>query len=385
MTCSKCGATMKAGEKFCGRCGAAAKPKEAEASRTGIAETQQDIFGFMYCKKCQTRSIDKSENPNSVLCKQCREEAIHYPIPKGLVVIGILIVAMLLISFVKFPTGLKNYKTVEGAERKAANGYIYSTLVDLDAIAEQVSSNSVPMKMVNIAMEYGYYDFAAYAMDAYLAGEEVSDSEYEQLENYADEIELYYNTCDACDEIISSADYANEDVNEELIDQFYELMVYPEYDIATIYYYMGYISSDKTASSVYFEECYNMEPNYTDAAAQVADYYRRIGDFVKAREFLTEAYEMDKETTSVLRSLAIVESLEGDLSKGLSLAEEAYRLNVEGNYVADTYIIILAANGDIEGAQSIKDSLEQEGYQFEDDVQDFLDGKLTLEEYYIIG
>lgn len=391
MTCSKCGATMKAGEKFCGRCGASIKPAEippvmpteTEAFWEETEKSQQDIFGFMYCRKCKTRSVDRSENPNSVLCRQCREESIHYPIPKGLVVVGIIILAMLLLSFIKFPTSLKYYKTIEGAERKAANGYIYSTLVELDTIAGQISSNSVPMKIVNIAMEYGYYNFASYAIDTYLAGEEVSDSEYEQIENYFDELERYYNTCDACEEIINSADYANENVENEIIIQICTLMEEQKYDIATLYYYLGYIASDDSDRCAYFEACYSMEPTYTDAAAQVANSYRRKGDLVKAREFLEEAYRIDREASATLRGLAIVESLDGNLSKGLSFAEEAYRLNEEGDYVADTYIVVLAASGNIEGAQSIKDSLEQEGYQFEEDVQDFLDGKVTLEEYYI--
>ncbi len=64
---------------------------------------------------------------------------------------------------------MKNYRAVSGPEERADQGYIYSTLNDLDAIAEQNSSSiNVPVKMVDIAMEHGYYDYASCIISTYL-------------------------------------------------------------------------------------------------------------------------------------------------------------------------------------------------------------------------
>lgn len=304
-------------------------------------------------------------------------------IPKVIVVLGIIIAALLLTSYKKFPTNLKIYKTIEGAEKKAADGYIYSTLLKLDEIAQQESSKRVPIKMVQIAMEYGYYEFAEYAMETYLIGEWIPVTEADMLNNYTDERQRYYDTCNACQDIIDNADYTNKDVENEIMVQISNLLENPQYDTATLYYYIGSMTSDESVRSSYYEACYNMNPNYIWAAVDAAESYRRAGDIKKARELLMIAHERDKEDAATLCGLAIAEALEGDFSKGLSHAKEAYQIYAEGDCVAETYIVFLAASGDKKSAQSIKDSLEQEGYYFEDKVQEFLNGKVTFIEYYM--
>ena len=50
-------------------------------------------------------------------------------------------------------------------------------------------------------MKYAYYDYAAYAIDNYLAGKEVSDSEYDKLTSYIRKLDAYYATYDLYEEI----------------------------------------------------------------------------------------------------------------------------------------------------------------------------------------
>ena len=315
-----------------------------------------DAFGFEYCKKCQTRVVDKSDNPDSILCKQCREELIHYPIPKWIYILAAAIVALMIVSFVNLPGSLKNYRAIEGAEKRANEGYIFSTLSELDAIAEQnPSSIQAAMKLVDVAMEHGYFDYAAYAINTYIAGKEVSDAEYNRLEDYSAVLERYYNTYDAYDEMFSENADISVETEEDVIAQLDAMLDNPEYDPATIYYYMGYCSLDEAERCEYFETCYQLDPTYTDAATQAGNCYRRAGDLEKARELLTAAYEEDKELPSVLRSLGVIELLDGNSKKGLSLAEEA---------------------------QTFKDSLEEE-CEFDEELQKFIDGEMTLEEYYM--
>ena len=343
-----------------------------------------DAFGFEYCKKCQTRVVDKSDNPDSILCKQCREELIRYPIPKWIYYFAAFIAVLMIISFVCLPGSLEPYRVIEGAEKKANEGYIYSTLNDLDVLAEQYQdSNRVPILLVDIAMEHGYYDYAAYAINTYIAGKEVSDSEYNRLESYSAVLDRYYNTYDAYDVMLSEAPDASDETVADVIAQLDALLDNPEYDPATIYYYMGYTSLDDATRCEYFEICYQLDPTYTDAAAQAANSYRRAGNLEKARELVESAYDEDKEAPAALRSLAVIEMLDGNSKKGLTLAEEAYQLNRDEYYVSDTYIVALVVNGSMEEAQELKDSLEEEGYEFDDDLRKFLDGEMTLEEYYI--
>lgn len=395
MKCGTCGTEVKEGARFCANCGIAVQTAEVDSGETPVGEMDSDeaqvreqYYGFEYCQKCQTRIVDKSDNPNSVLCKQCREEFVHYPIPKWIYFVAAGILVLLLISFVNFPQNLKNYRIVEGAEKRADQGYIFSALNDLNTIAEQnPSSNKVAVKMVDIAMEHGYYDYAAYALNTYLVGEEVSDAIYDRMNNYSEELDRYYNTYDAYEAMFSEVEDTSVDTgeaaSEAVIAELKGLLGDSDYDPATAYYYMGYTALDDAERCGYFETCYQMDATYTDAATQAANSYRRAGDLVKARELLTEAYDEDKESPSIIRSLAVIELLDGNPKEGVSLAKSAYELNRDEYYVADTYIIALAASGAIEEARTLKESLEAEGYEFDMELQDFLNGNCTLEEYYI--
>lgn len=384
MFCKECGAQIKEGAIYCEACGAVA-PVVDEAERSEGTEGQQ--FGFEYCKKCQTRLVDKSENKDSVLCKQCREELIRYPIPKWIWLVGASILVLLALSMFTFPQNLKNYRIVEGAEIRANKGYVYSTLNALNNIAmEDPETNKVAIKIVDVAMQHGYYDFAAYALDNYLVGEDVTETEYDRLSAYSDKLDQYYNTYDAYDNMyaqISQDESGVEEAYQEIIGQLEELLGDTYYDQPTIYYYMGYTEQDDVKRREYFETCYEMDPTYTDAASQAANSYRRAGDLENAQKLLESAYREDRESASVLRSYAVLEMLSGNTKRGLALAEEAYQQNPDEYYVADTYIMATAVNGDIEGAKTMREGFESEGYEFDDELTQYLNGECTLEDYYM--
>ncbi len=343
----------------------------------------------MFCKQCGAKLQDDAR-----FCGACgtivsrNEELGHYPIPKWIyyALAGVLVLWM--ISLIHFPQNLKNYRAVEQAEERADQGYIYSTLNDLDAIAEQNSSSiDVPVKMVDIAMEHGYYDYASYAISTYLEGKEVSDSVYSRMNHYMTVLERYYNTYDTFEEmsanVTGTAPEDSDAVSRKIVAELEALLTDINYDRATVLYYMGYTELDDAKRCEYFENCYQTDPTYTDAKVQVANYYRRQGNLVKARTLLEDAYEEDKEFPSVIRSQAVLEMLEENYTKALSLAQAAYDMNPDEYYVADTYIIATAANGDVEGAKTMKADLEGDGYGFDEELNQFLNGECTLEDYYI--
>ncbi|SFC40300.1 hypothetical protein [Clostridium uliginosum] len=52
------------------------------------------------CKKCKQAYIDTSEGKYSILCSECREQQIQYPIPKILIGIGILLLVLVVRSII---------------------------------------------------------------------------------------------------------------------------------------------------------------------------------------------------------------------------------------------------------------------------------------------
>lgn len=341
------------------------------------------------CKRCRCRTIDCSENPESVLCRDCREELIRLKIPRVFYLISAVVILLAALTFAASIGGLRNLSTYLKSKSMAGEGYIITVLDNLlDILEENPQNKNLAIRLADLGMEYAYYDYAAYSIDNYLAGKEVSDSEYDKLTSYIRKLDAYYATYDLYEEIGEKL-FSNasdiEDVTGVLEEFRRELSGYigeGEYDQALPYYYLGYMSTDEQERISYLQECINLNPYFYDAQAQIATYYRRNGELEKARRQLEEIYQVNKEDYAVLRSYATLELVEGNLAQGLDYASQAYEIYPEGEYVIDTYIVALAANGMMEEAQILVEQYAKD-YMFDEDLYHFLDGDITLEEYYI--
>lgn len=341
------------------------------------------------CQRCKRRSIDRSENPDSVLCRDCREELIKLRIPPVFYIAGAVVIFLMVFTLVTSMGGFKNFGAYNSAEELAGEGYVITAMDNLLEILEENPDNKkAAIKLADIGMEYAYYDAAAYAIDNFLAGKEVSDAQYDKISGYIRKLDAYYATYDLYDEIWEEI-FMDEPDTVEVYGHFNqrlsEYIGARGYDQALLYYYLGIMSVDNGERIAYFQECIKINPYYCDAQAQIGTYYRRQGELGKARQQLEAAYQMNREDSSVLRSLATLELVEGNLEKGLDFAAQAFDRYPEGDYVVDTYIIALAANGQKEKAEALVKLANESGenYTFDEELYDFLDGNMTLEEYYI--
>ena len=362
------------------------------------------------CEKCKRRAIDRSEDPKSVLCKQCRDESIRQKKRKVVCIAGTLALIVILVAGVSFLVFTKKSKVEDTQDNQAVqdttglgedqnmenslseDGYILTEMNELlSALEENPEDISTAFKLTDLAMQYAYYDYAAYAINQYIAEKDISDKQYRRLSRYVNELNTYYNTCDLNDEAINQI---YEDMGEdgdpyEIMDEYCRIMAEylgsSDYDQALLYYCLGSMTVDDETRINYLKECIAINPYYFNAQAQIATYCRRQGELEQARQVLEEVYAVNKEDYSVLRSYATLELVEGNLEKGLDYASKAYEMYEEGDYVIDTYIIALAANGRIDEAKELAKKYEDEDYPFDEDFYDFLDGKMTLEDYYISG
>lgn len=421
---------------------------EQTTNQTGYSQ-QESSYGYEgnpfeqmdqdLCKRCHCRRIDRSENPESILCKDCREELIKLKVPPVIIGVSIGVALIVLISIVMIGAGYAKlilrrssdstesnvseemqeeetdreepYGYVEASEvliqgmvqNVADTGLIVSSMDDmLDSLEENPDPDGMEtaIALVDIAMEYSYYDYAAYTIENYLAGKNVSDSVYDRMNSYIEIMNKYYDTYNVVDETwtsysemmtaLDSEDMEEEDKEEEylrLIQEFHdEIEVYLDdesYDQAFLYYQLAGACQDDEERIQHLKDCIAIDGNYFDAKAQLGVYYRRQGDLETAREILTDAYERNKEVYSVIRGLATLELTEGNLTEGLDYAKAAYDMYSDGTYVVDTYLIALMANGQMEEAEALIKEWEEKDYVFDDDFYAFQRGEMTLEEYYI--
>lgn len=406
-----------------------------EYSGYGYTGNPFEDMDYDLCKKCHRRKIDRSENPNSVLCKECREEYIKLRVPAGIKITGLVAAAAVAFCLVMFGVDIIRFRTAlgedfdlasyleetgdesgsnadlrepEGLEenvnenRNSVQSRLYVSMAEdgrvvtaLDSMVEELEEDPDNLQMAialtDVAMEYAYYDYAAYAIDSYLVDQYVSDEEYDRITGYIEELEIYYDTVDLVNMYWESASslYEEEDIEitvEDIYQEYHDnLMSYlgdDYYNQALLHYNLSYACMDEEEQIQHLKDCVALNECIFDAQAQLAVYYRSRGELDEAREILEKTYAINNEDYTVLRAFATLELVEGNLDKGLTYAERAYEIYPEGTYVADTYLIALMVNDRSEEAKELIQEWEDSGYEFDEDFYAFQRGEMTLEDYY---
>ena len=346
-----------------------------------------DQFQEAYdCHMCRREPIDRSESWNSVLCQSCREKAIHYPVPKKIWAAMAVVLVLLLISMIRFPKTLGDYKIYVSAESRIENGELYEGLTDLLTIVEKYPhSTELSGKLVRLAMKYGCYDYAAYTIDNYLVGKEVSDNLYYEVDNAMDILDRYYNTMDTMQKLSEelAPTLSVEEIAETIRNQCLDLVNDKTQDPALLYYYASLFTQNSQEQRTYLQNAVEYNPMMFDAHVSLGTLDRREGDLASARERYNKVLSIDKTNPSALRAMGILDMLEGNMELGLAEAEQAYQVNPDYTYVRETYMIALALTGDEAKSKEIEAEIEAAGEVLEDDTYKLLAGEITLQDYYI--
>ena len=166
-------------------------------------------------------------------------------------------------------------------------------------------------------------------------------------------------------------------------EKLQQLLENPELDSSFIMYYLALFSEDRNDYYSWLKQCYELNPELFDTRVLLGNAARRLGKLEEAREYLDAALAKDKEDHAAWRGLAVLSLLEGDSTKGLELAKQAYDLYPDGTYVRDTCIIALCENGKTEEADAMSAELEEIQGFLGEDLQAYLDGTCTLQDYYM--
>ena len=364
-------------------------PKFVRKGKMSMDEDQNyyDQFQEAYdCHLCHGAPIDRSENRNSVLCKNCREKAIRYPVPKKIWAAVAVVLVLLLVSMVRFPKTLGDYRIYVSAEDRIENGELYEGMTDLLNIVEKYpQSTALTGKLVRLAMKYGCYDYAAYTIDNYLVGKEVNDNLYYEVSNAMDILDRYYNTMDTMQKMGEelSPTLSVEETAETLKKQCLDLVNDKTQDPALLYYYASLFTQNSQEQRTYLENAAEYNPMLFDAHVSLGTLDRREGDLASARERYGKVLAIDKTNPSALRAMGILDMLEGNMELGLAEARQAYQVNPDYTYVRETYMIALALSGDEAKSREIEEEIKASGEVLEDDTYQLLAGEITLQDYYI--
>lgn len=336
------------------------------------------------CRACGKAIIDRSENVDSVLCSTCRERLIRYPVPKLFILFSAIIVILMGFAFSRFPKVLRCYKIYEKAEAMAESGDIGAAVDGLNTVVDQYpESIPVATRLVDIAMGGGCYDAAAYVLSNNLSGKEMAEDTVARLNQYIDKIERYYDSCDAIENMELDTSMSQDEALKAGYDYITELLNDPDQDKAVLYYYLSMFTEDSDEARSSLEKCIHEDDNFLDAKVQLATLSRRQGDLPNAESYYNEVLHADKSYSGALRGLAIIRLLEGKKEEGLDLASKAYELDPEGAYVWETYVIALEENAKDTDADALIQEYLSKANELDADLQSYLDGNLSLQDYYI--
>jgi predicted Zn-dependent protease len=304
-------------------------------------------------------------------------------IPIWVILFLIVILVLDAICMIQFPSVLNDYRKYKTAESRTNNGDTKETIQDLIQLSkEHPKSFPIIIKSFELMNENGYYDDAADYYNTYLAGELLSDSEYNQVDAYASRLEDYYTTYDAVDMILTSLTNGEID-NKEASKKLSDLLQQDGIEESLVYYFLAQMQEDAKNALDYMNLCYESDPECFDVRVQLSVMHRRLGQFDLATKYIEEAMEKEKKDSGALRSLAIIKLLQGEKVQGVKLAEEAYNVDPNGVYIKETYLIALTLNDEKDKAKQIKEEMKTTGETLEKDTKQLLNGKMTLEEYYL--
>lgn len=335
------------------------------------------------CKKCGYNPIDRSESKYSILCTNCREEHKKYPISKA-VIIGITIVlaVVLVLSFTILPQSIKEYRNYNESYNELWKGN-YQVLMDV--------KDDLNLKVVEAAeiyasaMNKGQYEFAIEVFNKYLANKKVNDTTYNIVMSFDDNMKTY---CDTVDNIMSIQNLVSEDTS---VEEYYYLakneinnmIESNNYNTGVCYYYLGLLTEDQQEAKGYYEKALENDEKFQDSRVELATIYRREGNINTAKDMYNKALSIDDSNAGAFRGLAIIKLLSNDTKEAAKLAEEAYKCNRSASYVYETLIIALTKNGQVKEAEKYIKEYESLGGVIEEDTQELLDDKVSLEDYYI--
>lgn len=348
---------------------------------------EQDIFQELYsCELCHQAPADKSENPDSRICRRCREKAVRYPVPWFFFPAALVVLLLTVLAYVRMPKSLSDYRIYASAQARAESGMLYDTLAELvDVVERHPNSTDMAARLVTLSMDYGCYDFAAYCMNTYLAGRSLSDTVYGEMVHCQSVLNRYYDTLDELD---SLAGELGEDTPQELgaamiKDKLEDMQEDPNMYQPVVWYYLSLVSDSPAESMTCLQNCLDENPMDFAARAQLGTLYRRTGDLETARSQYEQILRYEKKEPQACRGMAVLSLLEGHMEEALSYARTAYENGPDSDYVRETYLIVLSFNRKTDEMKRLRQEMEDAGTPVEEDAEALLRGETTLQEYYI--
>ncbi|MHB8964239.1 MAG: tetratricopeptide repeat protein [Saccharofermentanales bacterium] len=343
---------------------------------------EEEPIDQVHCVACKTNERDKSENPDSVLCYDCREQYIRYPVPRWIRIAMAAAAAVVVFAMISAPVAIRDYKTFHQS-MESYNDKDYNTAVNgyLAITGNRANSMKINERLfLAYAKAQRFYD-AFMLLDEKMAGKDASDETYEEINAYIELIDSYYYTIEKTNSVFDMDDIPGTMKALEALENDEEIS-----DAVLLFYksQLNIHGSELDLAVAQQKEACRIEPRFTFLNAYLGNLQRRAGDYGQAAATYRAALEVNGDDETALVGLGVLELLQGDNAEALKFIKEAYDLNKNGDFVAGAYAVALHTSGKTGEAQIVYNEYKNSEYYMEDTViADYLADKATLEDIYI--
>jgi len=342
------------------------------------------------CSVCNFREVDFNESSSSSLCARCRRQQIELIIPAGIKVFLTVTLVIFIFSLIRFVPVLSNYRDYLSAEKQMRSREYYFALLNYYSLLEEYDySTALAMKTADAAMSAQNIGYLAGTLELFLFDKYLNDSDYAKFMAYCDYLDDYFDTWYLIEDIFTemndvfgdSDDYdtMKEYVHSQLIDLLYR----GDVDYTYLYFLLAETAPDIETMIKYLRLSTEWDSRCTYTYSYYGTALRRNGELDLARQVYEKALELNACDELSWRGLGVLQLLEGEMSAGLEKIRYAFDIDPYGLYVANSLIIALCENGLSEEAMAVYDWYTSENFEITEDLQEYLDGKIDLWQYYM--
>jgi tetratricopeptide (TPR) repeat protein len=341
------------------------------------------------CVMCHARERDLIENSQSMLCAECRQKCLALRVPMGIRIFLVLVCAVFLLSVCLLPPVLDTYKTYLTAGRQMqAREYAFAYQNYAGLLEEYSGSVTIALKAADAALSAQYLPQLGQTLDEHLVGKPLNDADYNRAMAFVNVLDFYGLTYEKIEGAIEQAnkdvpDQASKAYGDAISARCAELLTQGGIDKTQVYYVMGSVASDDEESASYLKLATEQDPKFTYPYANYGTALRRLGKLDEAKGIYDKALSLNACDAQSMRGLGVLLLLQGDTAEGLAKIQRAYAIEPDDLYIADALVVALNENGQREEALKLRNELAAQGVEFEADLGEYLDGKLSLEQYYI--
>jgi tetratricopeptide (TPR) repeat protein len=330
------------------------------------------------CCICGSNRINHSDNPHSILCRECQETHLRLPIPLWVKIFFALVLAATVFMAAQLPGFFDTYKTYQSAEQLLSERMYSPAMWKYIEVLEEYENVSLAMNAIEAAIGAQHFEIASYLFYNYLVGKNLNDAQYDRAIYLDSFLDRYFETI----ELVEDLGYKYGEDLEKYQAELLLLLERNDIDKARVNFLLYLISEDAEIRMEYVRLASTLDELVTYPIAFYGNELRRIGDYAAALEVYNKALERNAYDTYAMRGIGILMQIQGDTAGGLHVIADAYEKNPYELYIYDALIIALWENGEKEAAMEIMETAKAEEYEFQQDLYDYLDGKITMVEYY---